>query len=159
MNINKSPVDEGASCAPEGRPLGAGVGAALGGAAAGALTGSVAGPVGTVIGIAVGAIAGGFAGKEFADLVDPEADEKQWHENYATRANVPDGSTFSDFAPAFSFGIAARTHHPGRTFDVIEAELRAGWPMARGDSRLDWTEARPAVYDAWSREDSAPATA
>ncbi len=158
MNISKSPVGEEESCTPEGHPLGAGVGAALGGAAAGALTGSVAGPVGTVIGIAVGAIAGGFAGKEFADMVDPEPDEKHWRENYANRENVPVGSTFSDFAPAFSFGLAARTHHPGRTFDEIEDELRAGWPLARSDSSLDWAEARPAVYDAWSRADSATGT-
>jgi len=158
MNISKSPEDEDESCNPDGHSLGLGVGAALGGAAAGALTGSVAGPVGTVIGIVLGAISGGFAGKEFADLVDPVADEKLWREHYATRENVPVGSTFSDFAPAFSFGIAARTHYPGRTFDEIEPELRAGWSKARGESRLDWPEARRAVYDAWSREDSVAGT-
>ena len=158
MNIDKSPEDEVKSCNPDGHPLGAGVGAALGGAAAGALTGSVAGPVGTVIGIALGALAGGFAGKEFADLVDPVAHETLWREHYANRENLPAGSTFSDFAPAFGFGIAARTHYPGRTFDEIEPELRDGWSKARGDSRLDWAEATPAVYDAWSREDSVAVT-
>jgi hypothetical protein len=155
MNIATPSAAAEAAVNPEGHPVGAGIGAALGGAAAGALTGSVAGPIGTVIGIALGAVAGGFAGKDFAELIDPGEEEKYWRENYDTRDYVPAGSDFSDFAPAFCFGITAHSQYPGRAFDEIEAELSARWPDARGGSRLEWAEARPAVRDAWIRIGSA----
>lgn len=151
MNITQPAAAPAHAADVEGHPVGTGVGAALGGAAAGALTGSVAGPVGTVVGIALGAIAGGLAGKEFAELIDPQVEETYWREHYDTRDYVPAGSDFSDFAPAFSYGIAARISYPGRAFEDIEPELSAGWRDARGRSQLDWAEAMPAARDAWVR--------
>lgn len=135
----------------EGHPVGTAVGAALGGAAAGALTGSVAGPVGTVIGIALGAIAGGLAGKEFAQMIDPDAEEKYWRDTYDTRDYVPSGSDYGDFAPAFSYGISVCDRYPGQSFQDLEAVMSADWSRARGNSSLDWQQARPAVRDAWLR--------
>lgn len=136
---------------PGAHPVGTALGAALGGAAAGAATGTMAGPVGTLVGAALGAIVGGLAGKSVAETIDPSLEDAYWRENFNSRPYVAAGSSYDDYGPAFGYGVASYSRHPGRSFDELESDLARDWAVARGRSNLDWALARNATRDAWSR--------
>lgn len=146
-NANRDPL----TGAPGAHPAGTGIGALVGGAAAGAATGTIAGPVGTIVGAAIGAVVGGLAGKGVAEVIDPTREDAYWHEHFERRDYVEPGSTFTDYGPAYAHGVNARSRHPGRDFDDVEAELSSGWEASRGTSRLEWKRARRAARDAWDR--------
>lgn len=149
---NKDPI----SGAPGAHPVGTGVGAA-GGAAAGAAIGSVAGPVGTVVGGAAGAIAGGLAGKGAAERVNPTAEDAYWRENYDKRPGYRKGYTYDDYAPAYRTGYTGweRARASGESWDSYEPRLRSDYERNRGNSRLDWQEAKDSVREAWHRVERA----
>lgn len=132
-------------------PVGTGAGAVLGAAVAGAVAGGMAGPVGAIAGAAVGALAGGLMGKAVAEVADPTLEDVYWREHHVHRPYVGRGSDYADYGPAYAYGASAWSQYPGRGFDDIEAELRHGWPQARGSSTLEWDDARLATRDAWDR--------
>jgi hypothetical protein len=136
---------------PGAHPVGTGIGAVAGGAAAGAASGIVAGPIGTVVGAAVGAVAGGLAGKRVARLLDPGTENDFWRANFSTRPYVQPGASFSDYGPAYAYGLESWGRNPGSQFDEIEANLAQDWEGSRGTSTLRWERARHAVRDAWDR--------
>jgi hypothetical protein len=146
-DANRDPI----SGAPGSHPVGTGVGAALGGAAAGAATGTVAGPIGTVIGAAIGAVAGGLAGKAVAESIDPSVEDAYWRDNYQSRPYVGSEHTYDDYGPAYGYGVSEYARYPDQDFDDVEADLGRNWSTRRGDSRLEWERAKPAVRDAWQR--------
>jgi hypothetical protein len=41
--------------------------------------------------------------------------------------------------------------HRGRRFEEVEPELSREWITVRGESGLEWTDARNAARDAWNR--------
>ncbi len=142
---NRDPI----SGAPGAHPVGVGVGAAAGGMAAGAAVGTVAGPLGTAVGAAVGAIVGGLAGKGVAESIDPTIEDAYWRENYASRDYIAQGRSYSDYGPAYRYGV--NRYDPDRSFDDVEPELADNWMGVRGESTLGWGEASPAARDAWDR--------
>jgi hypothetical protein len=134
-------------------PLGATTGA-IGGAIAGAVAGLAAGPVGSLVGLVGGAVLGGALGasSDTGPVIDIAAQEKYWCENFESRPYVPDGASFDDYGPAYRYGIQryVRSDRP-REWGEVEPEMAAGWASAKGESRLSWDEAAPAVRDAWER--------
>ena len=144
---NRDPI----SGAPGAHPIGTGVGAALGGAASGAAVGTVVGPVGTVVGAAIGAIVGGLVGKGVAEAIDPTSEAIYWKENYKDRPYAADADNFDDYGPAYNYGVASYSKYAGRSFDDIETELSRDWDSVRGQSRLNWDDARFATRDAYER--------
>ena len=133
-------------------PIGTAVGGVAGAVAAGAAVGTVAGPIGTAVGAVVGAIAGGMTGKAVADMVDPRAEDEYWRQNWNTRDYVDNQYSYDqDYSSAYRYGVDAYTQYPGRNYDEIESDLSTGWDRARGESRLDWSNARHATRDAWQR--------
>lgn len=136
-------------------PLGASAGA-VGGTLAGAAMGAAAGPVGSLAGAVAGAILGSGLGASASEaqspVVEASTHDTYWRDNYAARPYIPTGANYDDYEPAYRYGTQAylRTDHP-RTWDEVEAELKAGWEQSRGHSRLRWEEARNAVRDAWVR--------
>lgn len=131
---------------------GTAVGGVAGAVAAGAAAGSLAGPPGALIGAAIGAAIGGLAGKLVADAVDTDAEDVFWRANWSGRDYVEGGTTYDqDWGPAYRYGVETFMRSPERQFSELEAELSAGWPGYRGDSRLDWDSARFASLDAWQR--------
>lgn len=140
------------------RPVATGVGAVVGGAAggiaggaaAGAAVGGMTGPVGAALGAVVGAVAGAMAGKGIGDAADPVAEDVYWRDNYATRPYVT-GYSYSDYGPAYGYGVDAYSRYPNRSFDDIEAELAREWNNRRGASTLEWDRAKFAARDAWQR--------
>ena len=152
---NRDPITDSLGSHPVGTGIGAAVGAvaaAIGtGAAVGAATGTVVGPVGTIIGAAVGAVVGGLAGKGVAEAIDPTAENEYWRSNYTSRPYVGSNKSFSDYGPAYGYGVDSYSRHPGRNFDDVESDLSREWSSARGTSNLDWANAKNASRDAWNR--------
>ena len=136
---------------PGSHPVGTGVGATLGAMVAGAAAGSVVGPVGTIIGMAIGATLGGLAGKGLAENVDPTAEDAYWRQEYRGRPYVEADASYDNYAPAYSYGVAAFSRHDTEHFELIEPELANDWTTRRAGSDLSWDRARPSVKDAWER--------
>lgn len=61
------------------------------------------------------------------------------------------GYGYEDYRPAYWYGWEASQRYHGKPWNNVADELEQGWPEVKGRSRLSWTEARQAVYDAWSR--------
>jgi hypothetical protein len=134
-------------------PVGVVAGGVVGAAAAAAVAGSVAGPVGTVAGAVVGAAIGALGGTAFAALVDPDLEEAYWRQAHAADpARTREGLSYEqDYGPAYRYGVDAFSAHPDRHFNEMEAQLSEGWAQARGESRLDWEQARLPTLDASQR--------
>jgi hypothetical protein len=143
----------------DSRPVAKGVGAAvggvtggvLGGAAAGATIGGVTGPVGAAAGAVVGAVAGAMAGKAVSKAIDPSAEDAYWRDNYSARPYVTGDSPYDDYGPAYRYGVDSYSRYPQRAFEEVEPELSRDWGRARGESSLEWDNARHATRDAWQR--------
>jgi hypothetical protein len=61
------------------------------------------------------------------------------------------GYSYEDYRPAYWYGWEASQRYRGKPWEAVANELEQGWPEVKGDSKLSWTKARQAVYDAWSR--------
>lgn len=136
---------------PGAHPVGVGAGAAGAGAAGAAIGGAVGGPIGAVVGAAVGAVAGGLGGKAAAEAVNPTIEDEWWRRNYAARPYASAGAPYETYRPAYQYGWQARMMHGDAEWSEIEPNLAAGWMSARGDSRLEWADAKHAAKDAWDR--------
>ncbi|UXY16801.1 hypothetical protein N8I74_07200 [Chitiniphilus purpureus] len=155
-DANRDPI----SGEPGAHPVSTGVGAAVGGAAgigaaaaAGAAAGSAVGPVGTAVGAAVGAVVGGLAGSAAGELVNPTEEEEFWRNNYAREPYVAPGSGFERYSAAYRTGYEGRGRFTDRTFDEAEGDLRDDYYARRGDSALEWDDARAAARASWERID------
>ncbi|SNT69506.1 hypothetical protein SAMN04488491_0595 [Psychrobacter sp. LV10R520-6] len=137
---------------PGSHPVGTTVGG-VGGAVAGVAIGSMAGPLGTLIGGAVGAIAGGGAGHASAEAIDPTREEAYWRAEHTNADYHKEGYDFDrDMHPAYAVGYANRGHYPADArFEDHEADLERSWNEVKGESRMEWKDARRASHDAWTR--------
>ena len=149
---NRDPI----TGAPGAHPVGVGVGAAAGGIAAGAAAGTLAaGPIGTVVGAAIGAVVGGLGGKAVAEHYDPTIEEKYWRENHERQPYHRDGLAYDDYAPAYRLGWESRHRNAGERFEDVESRLERDYSSSRGNSPLDWSDAKHATRAAWERSGSA----
>jgi hypothetical protein len=133
-----------------GHELGGSLGMAAMGLAGG-IAGAVAGPMGVVAGAAVGGAIGGIAGEQIARDINPTHEEAYWEAHYHTRPYVTAGNNFSSYRAAYRSGINGYVANPNASFDNLEPSLRNNWNIARGDSKLEWAEARHAANDAFKR--------
>ncbi len=70
------------------------------------------------------------------------------------------GTPWRDLCPAYAFAL--RTHAggwPRAPMADTDGELAAHWEQVRGESCLDWRQARPVIEDAWQALDHLPAPA
>lgn len=146
-DANRDPI----TGTPGAHPVGTGVGAA-GGAMAGAAAGSVAGPVGTVVGLVAGGLVGSLGGKAVAESVNPTAEDAHWRSNYDRESYYEPGRSYDDYAPAYELGWSSRAAR-NDSFDTLEPTLADEWATRRGNSTLDWPQARDASRAAWDRAD------
>ena len=137
---------------PGSHPVGTAIGG-VGGAVAGAAIGSMAGPLGTLIGGAIGAIAGGGAGHASAEAIDPTREEAYWRAEAANAHYYKEDYDFErDMHPAYAVGYANRGRYPADArFEDHESDLQRSWEEVKGESRMEWNEARMASLDAWNR--------
>lgn len=141
---NRDPI----SGEPGMQAIGTDVGAALGGAAAGAAMGMVAGPAGVVIGATVGAIIGADAGHAVGEKINP-TQLVWWEENHGSRPYVKAGKDYTHYEPAYRTGIEAARTRDGKDFKDLAPGIENNWNLSRGNSQLEWNDARPAVEDAF----------
>jgi hypothetical protein len=155
----------------ESHLLGTGVGAA-GGAIAGAALGAAGGPAGALVGGVIGAVAGVFAGRGVAELASPrflddepdhrlgngaahainhDLEDAYWREAHAKEPYYNPDHSYGDYAPAYRMGWVSRARYDDGTFEQYEPAFRNDWDFIKGDSRLDWEEARHAVKAGWHR--------
>ncbi|MBT2305164.1 hypothetical protein J7E70_32680 [Variovorax paradoxus] len=120
---------------------------------AGAAAGLLAGPAGAAAGLDAGGIVGGLCGKAVAERVNPTGEIDYWRERYADEPYYEAGRTYEDYRPAYQLGWSTRAAAEG-TFDLVEPAMAAQWGALRGNSRLDWAQARAAARAAWDRADS-----
>lgn len=144
---NRDPITN----TPGAHPVGVGAGAAGAGVAGAAIGGAVAGPAGALVGAAIGAVAGGLGGKAAAEAVNPTIEDDWWRQNYARRPYARHGVPYDAYRPAYQYGWQARMMHGDADWTEIEPNLAAGWMQARGDSKLEWADAKHAAKDAWDR--------
>ena len=57
--------------------------------------------------------------------------------------------SYADYRPAYRFGTYARSLDLDAGWDAVEEGLATDWARERGDSKLSWEQARPAVREAW----------
>lgn len=144
-------LDPNSHISKHGHELGGSLGMAVIGVAGG-IMGAVAGPVGVVAGAAIGGALGGVAGESMARDVNPTREEAYWEDNYHTRPYLVKGHDFSSYRAAYRSGINGYiASRPNTSFESLEPSLRNNWNIARGDSKLEWEEARHAARDAFSR--------
>jgi hypothetical protein len=85
------------------------------------------------------------------DVVDTDAEEAYWRQNFWHRPYVRKGTSFNEFRPAYRYGADAHRLHPSESFEQVEAEMRSGWDRYKGTSSLTWDDARLAAREAWQR--------
>jgi uncharacterized protein YcfJ len=147
-SANRDPL----SGAPGAHPIGTAIGAAAGGIAAGAAAGTLAaGPIGTAVGAAIGAVAGGLGGKTIAEHYDPTVEEAHWRDRFEREPYFQGGMTFDDYAPAYRLGGESRSRIADKSFEDVEDQLADRYDQVRGESRLDWDDAREATRAGWNR--------
>jgi hypothetical protein len=105
--------------------------------------------------VAVGVVAGAAAGKGVAERIDPTGEAEYWREEYRNRDYVKSDYDYErDYAAAYGLGLQAREQYPTRSWEESETELSRDWGTRRGDSRLEWEDARLAARDSWQRADT-----
>ncbi len=123
--------------------------ATLGGGVVGAAVGAV---LGGTPGLTLGAVAGGalgaLIGQRLSEATDPRGDLGHYQQVYRTTPYYIDGMAWSDYAPAYRYGLDTYATQGGQTFERAAAALAEGWGRARGGSRREWTQAHPAVAHA-----------
>ena len=136
----------------EANPVSSGTGM-VGGAAAGAAIGAAGGPIGSVVGGAVGAVVGATAGNAVANAFEGNTEEDNyWRtQHVSTKYYNPQYDYDTDYRNAYGYGYVQRKRY-GRdqSFDLVEQDLQRNWAASRGNSRLEWVDAKHAVRDAWN---------
>lgn len=139
--MNENRKEEHAGAAPGA------VADAIGGAAVGAPAG--------LIGSAIGAIAGGALGAKTGHAaVDPGEYHEHFHSRHRTVPCYSTGHAWSDYEPAYQYGYDTLRRYQGGDVDEVEPDLERNWAVARGDSSLDWSDARHALRDGWHHIES-----
>jgi hypothetical protein len=109
----------------------------------------VAGAVGTVAGVAAGAAAALGGNKNAPHKVEAANEEIYWREHFASEPYYDGAFNFEEYLPAWRTGWEGRAKYAGRSFEDAERDLQADYHWNRGQSRLLWDQARPAVRAAW----------
>lgn len=74
-----------------------------------------------------------------------------WRRSFGSRPYTREERGYEHYRPAYAFGWEARRSHGDRPFEEVEPRLKEEWdPDA---TRLAWEEARPAVRDAYIRDE------
>jgi hypothetical protein len=152
-----SPNRDAITGTPGSHPIGVGVGAAAAGVT-GAAIGSVVPGIGTVtgavVGAVIGAVSGGLAGKGVAEAFYPTEEDAYWKSEFPNReyAKGDHGYTYEvDYRDAYRFGYLSAFNYGTAEFEDVEPQLIDEWTKQHGTSRLEWSTARSAVKDAWTR--------
>jgi hypothetical protein len=149
-------------------PLGVAAGAIIGAVAGFGFVSLFAGTSATLVGAVIGALAGATIAAGIAERADRsrgsddpsrhDAGERYFAERFERADYRRHDATFEDYRPAYRYGLHARTQRGAVIWDdALERELASEWHLHRGDSKLDWDQARAGVYEAFNAEFNANA--
>ena len=82
--------------------------------------------------------------------------DSYWREAHALADYGSPALDYEDFAPAYCVGYSGFAQYGG-CFQDSEASLCANWVRIKGDSRLSYEQALPAIRAAWDRASQAEA--
>ncbi len=77
-------------------------------------------------------------------------EDAHWALAHSREAYFRAGLDYEDYAPAYCVGYMGYLQYRG-DFEDAERSLCANWERIKGDSRLSFEEAMPAMRAAWSR--------
>lgn len=80
-------------------------------------------------------------------VIHGSIEREYWRTHYKTCDYVQPSYGFRDYEPAYRYGWEFRAAYGDADWAAAESELAAGWPRYRGDCRLSWAAAAPAVRD------------
>lgn len=81
-----------------------------------------------------------------------DAEDQYWRQNYSSSPSYTSGAPYETYQPAYRYGSDLYGRNAGQSFDQLDqAELERGWNSSRGDSSLQWGQARGAVRDSYNR--------
>ena len=123
-----------------------------GGAIAGAAMGASLGPLGAVTGALIGGTFGAIAGRAIAASIDPEGEDAYWQEHFPQEPYFQSGYTFEDYGPAYRMGW--QLYSPHTSFESVDKIMSDQWAQSRGNSKLEWHQARDAAKAGWTRMES-----
>ncbi len=87
-----------------------------------------------------------------ASIAEWSNENTYWRNNYNSRPYYIHGTGYTDYEPAYQYGVDAYNQYPDKAFDDFDSEqLQQGWNERRGSSTLDWSHARDAMRDAYNR--------
>lgn len=123
--------------------------ALLAGAIVGGLGYWLGGPPGLVVGVVIGTAIGALIGHRLAEATDPRDSVGHFQEIYTSMGYYVAGMDWSDYEPAYRFGMDTYASRGGQDFSESEPALGARWLKIRGGSRLTWDQARGPVAHVW----------
>ena len=88
--------------------------------------------------------------------VDPAREDAYWREAHCRAQYRSPALDYEDYAPAYCVGYAGFAQYGG-CFEDAEKSLCANWVRIKGDSRLSYEQALPAIRAAWNRAAQAEA--
>ena len=88
--------------------------------------------------------------------VDPAREDAFWREAHRGAKYRSPGLDYEDYAPAYCVGYTGFAQYGG-CFEESEKSLCANWVRIKGDSRLSYEQALPAIRAAWDRAAQAEA--
>ena len=80
--------------------------------------------------------------------IQPELEDAYWQSVYWSQPYYRAELSYDDYAPAYCVGYIGFAQYGG-SFDEAEKSLCANWVRIRGDSRLEYEDALPAIRAAW----------
>lgn len=81
-----------------------------------------------------------------------QVEDLYWAGNYWKEAYFRPDYHYEDYAPAYCVGYSGWAQYGGR-FEDAQTSLCANFLRIKGDSRLNWDEAREPIQAAWRRMD------
>ena len=80
--------------------------------------------------------------------IDPQVHDAYWRSVYWAEPYHNGSLDYEDYAAAYCVGYVGFAQYGG-CFDDAEKSLCANWVRIKGDSRLSWEQALPAIRAAW----------
>ena len=80
--------------------------------------------------------------------IQPELEDAYWQSVYWSQPYYRAELSYDDYAPAYCVGYIGYAQYGGR-FEEAEKSLCANWVRIKGDSRLEYEDALPAIRAAW----------
>lgn len=94
-------------------------------------------------------------GNGVARSVNHDHEDAYWREAHSGETYFRPEHTFDDYEPAYRLGYTSRSKYESGTFDQYEPAFRNDWDAVKGNSRLEWDDARHAARAAWHRVERA----